>query len=488
MNARSSIWAAFLLMVACTVSAQQPAIVNEVIGELRSGHAESALSAANSALKLTPNNVILWTLRGLAAKQLSQTSLAIHSFKAALKIDPDYLPALEGICELLYAQTSDELPPYLARLLAKLPDDPNANGMAGILDYRAGKFAEAVGEFNKAGAAIADKMDAMSAYADTLVRLRRDDEARSLLGTIVQRWPEDTRARYNLAILQSRKGENELALKTLQPLVAANDESALSLAASLHESSGDTPAAVELLRSAIATNPKNPQNYIDFGALSFDHSSVSAGIAILNAGIAQLPYSAALYIARGVLYMQTSEVKAAEDDFARANQLDPTQSFGFEAQSLSEIQRHNLPAALQKVKSSLAKAPNNAYLNYMAAEILKEQGVVPGSRESAQALAYARRAVDLDSSLIGAHNLLGALAFAAGDLPEALNASRATLNLDSTNQEALFRLILILRRTGDLQHEVPALVGRLKLLRANEHNGQRKVDRYRLFESEADTP
>ena len=490
MSSGTSIWALriLLLMWVCTALAQQPASVDQVVSELRSGHAREALRDSEAALKLSPGSAVLWTLKALAAKQLTQPSAAIASFKSALKIDSNYLPALEGICELLYQHNPKEVPPYLARLLAKLPDEPNANGMGAMLDYRAGRFTEAAEKFQKAAAAIANQRSAMDAYADTLGRLQHDNEARTLLSAMVQQWPEDAHARYNLAILQSRKGENDTALKTLQPLVDAKDEPALSLAASLYESLGDTAAAVESLRSAIAANPKNPQNYIDFGALSFDHSSVRVGIVMLNTGIEQLPNSAALYIARGILYMQTSEVEAAERDFVRANELDPTQSFGFEAQGLSEIQRHNLPEALLKIKSSLAKTPNDAYLNYLAAEVLKEQGAVPGSPEAMQALAYAEHAVTLDSSLIGARNLLGALAFAAGDWPAALGASRATLKQDPANQESLFRLILILRRTGDEQHEVPALVERLEVLRADEHKGQQKVDRYRLFEPKAGDP
>ncbi len=87
------------------------------------------------------------------------------------------------------------------------PMQPNANGMAAMLDYRAGRFRQAAGKFPRAGAAIANQRSAMDAYAYTLARLQYDDQARTLLDTIVQQWPEDAYARYNLAVLQLRKGE-----------------------------------------------------------------------------------------------------------------------------------------------------------------------------------------------------------------------------------------------------------------------------------------
>lgn len=467
------------------VPAQEPATAGTVIAEMQAGHATEALQDAELALTLTPKDARMLALKGLAARQLNQIDVALAAFQHSLDVDPTYLPALEGACELLYAKRAPEAVTYLDRLLKQLPDEPSANGMAAMLDYQAGQYPAAAKHFRKAASVISDQQSAMDAYADSLARLQRDEEALQLLRTMVNHWPSDTRARHNLAVLESRNHNAKDALTILEPLLAQNDAAALSLAAALHESAGETPAAVDLLRRAIAADPKNPENYIDFGALSFDHSSARAGILMLNAGLTQRPDDARLYVARGILSMQISEIEAAERDFARANQLDPTQSFGFEAQGLSEIQRHNLPEALRKIKSSLAQRPDDAYLNYLAAEILKEQGIAPHSRESVDAFAYAQRAVRFDPSLVAAHNVMGALAFANGDLPTAITESRSALERDPADEEALFRLMLLLRRTGDSKQEVPALVERLQTLRATAHSKGQKLDRYQLVETGA---
>jgi tetratricopeptide (TPR) repeat protein len=469
---------AYILVVSAAAQGLSPQA--RIISELRGHQPEAALRDAELALKTSPGDPRLWVLKGLAARATSQTGIAVEAFRQALQMKPDYVPALEGITELLYREQPQAVRPYLTRLLRQRPEEPTANAMQAMIEAHAGKFADAAESFRRAMPVIANQQLAMSTYAETLARLRRDSEARNLFATIAERWPEDVQARFNLAVLDAAAGDKADALAALDPLVRANDEPALSLAASLHEAQGDTPAAVELYRVAIAANPKDPQNYIDFGALSFDHNSAQAGIAILNTGLQQLPGTAALYIARGILHMQVSEVEAADRDFARANQIDPSQSFGMEAQGLSEMQRHDLPAALAKVKSSLAKSPDNAYLNYLAALILREQGAVPGSREAAEALEYAHRATKLDPNLTPAQNLTGAFAFAAGNMPLAAQASRAVLQRSPEDQEAVFRLILALRRMGDSQHEVARLVERLKTLRAHEHTEQQKVDHYRL--------
>lgn len=463
-----------------SVVAQAPP-VNSIAGELRSGKLAEALRDVTAALRNAPRETRLWTLKGVAERQLGKEEDALQSFERALAIDANYVPALEGICEVLYGREPAKAGPYLKQLLEKLPDEPNANGMAAVLAYRAGDYTTAADHFARAQPAIANSQPGMDAYADTLARVQKYDECERTLAAILQQWPADGWARYNLAALQYRRGANGAAAETLQPLLETNEGPALTLAASLRESAGDTPAAVELLRKAIAANPKEPQNYVDFATISFDHNSPYAGITMLNAGLQQLPKAPALYTARGILLMQTADIAGGERDFAEANRLDPSQSFGREAQGIAAIQQHDLPKALEEVKKSLVQAPKSAYLNYMAAQILKV-GAAPGSAQAAECLAYARKAVTLDPKLVGAWDIVAAQAFAAADFKQAGEASRAALQLDPTDQEAVFRLMMVARRNGD-SHEVASLVEQLKTLKANDHTDQQRTDRYRLLEA-----
>ena len=448
--------------------------------ELRQHRPADALRDADGALKAHPDDPRLWTMKGLAAKELGRPPLALSAFEAALRLSPDYLPALEGAAEIAYTSDPDKARSFVDRLLLQLPDDPTVNGLAAMLSYRGGDWKAAVEHFAKAGEAVLSQRPALEAYADSLGRLDRAVDAEPLFKRLVEQWPEDQQARYNLAVLELRGKQPGAALETLRPLTDAHNPASLSLAAAAYEAAGDTPSAVTTLRDAIQRSPADPQNYLDFAALSFDHSSFAAGIAMLDAGLTQLPRSAPLFVARGILYMQSSQVERAARDFEMANRLDPSQSFGLEAQGLTDLQRHDLPAALARVRESLRQDPKSAYLNYLAAQILKEQGAPPHSPNAASAETYATRAVELDPTLVAARNLLSGLLFESGDLARAQEQCRAALRLDPSDQEAVYRLILILRRNGDGGHEIAALVESLKKLRAEEHSGQVKLDRYRL--------
>lgn len=473
--------------------AQAPATLDTIALELRQHQPQAAMRDARAALRAMPGDPRLWTLEALAARELNDPRTALIAFRSALHLAPDYLPALEGAAQLTYGSEPAQSLLYLGRILHQLPGDPVANSMAGMLDYRRSDWEAAVAHFSKSnsGPSSQENMQqgTLEAYAGALARLGRDAEAEPLFRKLVDNWPDDRQARYNLAVLQLRGDRPASAVETLQPLVIADthniyDPQALSLAASASEAAGDTPRAVALLRTAIGQNPKDPQNYLDFAAISFDHASYAAGITMLDAGLTQLPRSAPLWAARGVLSMQISQIEQAEGDFATANRLDPSQSFGLEAQGLTEIQRHNLPAALAKVRASLQTDPRSAYLNYLAAEILKEQGAAPGSPQAQTAIDYAQRAVQLDPKLLPARNLLGSLYQQAGNLPLAEEQCRDALHQDPSDEEAIFRLILVLRRSGeksgDKQAEISSLVANLGKLRAEEHKNQVKADRYRL--------
>jgi tetratricopeptide (TPR) repeat protein len=91
---------------------------------------------------------------------------------------------------------------------------------------------------------------------------------------------------------------------------------------------GDTPRAVSLLRQAIISDPRDVALYLDFAGISMDHQSFPAGIAMINSGLVLQPNVAALYVARGILYVQLAQYDQAEADFEKADALDPKRSIG----------------------------------------------------------------------------------------------------------------------------------------------------------------
>ena len=113
---------------------------------------------------------------------------------------------------------------------------------------------------------------------------------------------------------------------------------------------------------------------------------------MINVGLSRIPDSAALHAARGVSYVQSGQPEKGEADFAAAAKLNPNQAFGSEAYGLASFQVKDLDTALICVRAKLKAHPNDAFLEYLLAQILARQG--PGRQRGVQPGSSSRDAGD----------------------------------------------------------------------------------------------
>ena len=445
-----------------------------------------ALVLLRPALQRSPRNAQLWTMQGAAYAGEGHNTEAVVSFRRALTISPDYLPALQGAIQIEYASGSKEAIPLLQRILRLRPADRTSHGMLAVLEYQQENCAAAVVQFEKAGELFDTQPSALHAYAACLVKLKQLDKAAEVVRRTVALNPRDGRERRLLAAVQLMEHKPQDALSTLQPMLEGSDADVetLELAATAYEDSQDTPKAVAALRQAILLNPQNVNLYVDFANLSSSHESFQVGIDVLSDGIAQLPKAAPLLLARGVLYVQLAEYDKAEADFQTAHELDPHQSLSSAAQGLLAEQENNLDGALATVETRLAQKPNDAVLLYLRADFLSQKGVEPGTAEFQLAMRSARQAVSLRPGLSGARTVLAKLDLQAGRYQDAVEQCRKAVAQDPKDQTALYHLIQALRKTGG-NAEIPDLLTRLAQLRKQTAHEDSQRYQYKLVEEDS---
>lgn len=484
-------WSLLLLLAAVSggiaraQSSPQEA-VRRIIGALQTHDFPAALSLSQSALAAYPNDDRIWTLRGMATAGMGNLPLAREAYQHALKLAPNNLAALEGAAQTEFQLGHDAAAPLLQRILAQRPGDPTAHTLLGILEYRHGNCMAAVNHLQQGGSVAAHQPEALTDEASCLAALHRDTEAVDFFAQALALDPARPQARFNLALAQWKAGHAQDGLQTLQPLLTATpgDADALELAAEMRESMGDTAQAVALLRSALLANPKDLQAYLQFATLSFDHASPQVGIDLVNTGLKQLPHEPRLYLVRGILLAQLGEFSQAADDFAEASRLDPRLQFTGVAEGLVESQQHNPQEAIARFRASVRAHPNEAYAHYLLAEALVAEGEPEGSPEYLEEIAAAKKAVQLDPGLVAAHDLLSSVYYEKGHIDLAMEQSRAALAHNPNDEQAIYHLILALRKTGQTE-EVRTLVKRLVALRADSRVNQPPVKRYRLYEQPA---
>jgi tetratricopeptide (TPR) repeat protein len=461
--------------------------VGPIAGAIRSRDFAQALSLSQAALTRRPDDSRLWTLRGMASAGMGNLALALAAYQHALKLTPAYLPALEGAAQTEFQMGQDGAGALLLKILAQRPEDPTSHALLGVLAYRKKNCGDAIGHFRKAATVIAGQPEVLSEYGLCLASSGRIEDAIAAFAQALALEPAKPETRYNLALAQWDAHHAEDALKTLQPLIdsAPADGDVLTLAADIFEAENDTAHAIVVLRSAILADPKNVGPYLQFASLSYDHESPQVGIDILTAGLTQLPKEPRLYLVRGVLLTQLGEFARAADDFETANRLDPQLSFLGVAKALVKSQQYKSSEALAEFRAAVKAHPNEAYAQYLLAEALQLEDAPTARPEYREEVDAAARAVKLDPSLVVARDLLASVYLGYGQVELSIEQSRAALDIDPNDQQAVYHLILALRKT-DQKGQIPALLKRLVEIRANvKADQQTNRNRYRLSETPA---
>lgn len=454
-----------------------------IASALQNNQFDMAIELLRPALQASPRNAQLWAMQGAAYAGEGNTKQALESFRKALKISPNYAPALEGAIQIEFEGGDPAAIPLLQRILRLRPADVTSHGMLAILEYQQGDCAAALPHFEKAQALFDSKPTALHAYAVCLVKLKQYDRAIKIFQHSLALNPEDEKERHLLASIQLMAHEPADALTTLQPLLQKSnpDVGTLELASSAYEANKDTDRAVSTLRQAILLEPRNVNLYLDFANISYALGSFKVGIDIINDGLALQPNAAPLYFARGILFVQRSEYEKGEADFEKAYELDPSQSLSVAAQGLAAAQQHDINRALQTLKDSLAKKPNDPVLLYMLADILSTKNAGPETDEFKLALHSAQKAVELQPSLGVVHAVLGKLYLQAGQYKEAASECRKALENDPNDQQSVYHLIQALRKTGNTA-EIPTLLKRFASLREQEQDKNKERSKYKLVD------
>ncbi len=462
-------------------TAGQPSGTAEIISALRNQNFDQALQLSEGALEKSPHDYRIWTLRGMAYSGERKNSQALDAFEHALKLNSTYLPALEGAAQLEYQQgeTEAKAKAHLQRVLALRPGDPTSHAMLGVIAYRERDCANAVVHFEKAGDLLSSQPAALAAYGACLATLGRFEEATNVLKKAIAAQPGSKQVRYNLALAEWKASHAEEALATLQPADGNSyeEEEFLLLAADICESQNDTARAIALLRKAILAQPKKVDAYLDLAYISYEHASPQVGVDVLNAGLTQLPENAQIYLVRGVLYAQLGKFMEATEDFATANRLDPNLSFTATAMGIVQSQEHRSGEALDTFRAAAKAHPRDALTQYLLAEALSQQ-TEPASHDT-QAIAAAQLAARLDPQMVAAHDLLATLYLRDGHTQAAIEQCRAALATDPKDQQALYHLILALRKT-DQKDQVPELLKQLMQLRTAAQQQAAHQKRYKL--------
>ena len=260
--------------------------ISSVESLLRAHHTARALQSLDVALRTSPNNANLWTLKGIALSMRGNDRGASVAFQNALHLEPDNLAALRGEAQILDQQHSQRALGLLRRIIRLSPNDATAHEMLALDEQREGDCIAAIADFQKSGPAMQQHPESLAAYGSCLNATDKNPQAITVFQQLDHSYPNLRFAKYDLALVLCDARHYHRALQVLKPVISNGkaDPDTLSLASEAYEAVGNTPKAVATLRQAIVEDPENLNLYNSFAELCLDHQSYKVGIDMINAG------------------------------------------------------------------------------------------------------------------------------------------------------------------------------------------------------------
>lgn len=402
----------------------------------------AALHLAEAGLRTRPADVRLLTARALALGVMGRTQDSLNSFEEALRITPEFVPALKGLVQTAYAARDSRVTLALKKLIDLYPADPTAHSMAGVLAFEAGDCSAATRHFGLGAKEVEQNPEASTMYGKCLGSLHREKDALAIFERLIRSDPKSTTILRLLASAQAATGSPELAAMTLN--------------------------------RALELKPEEEQTYVDWAALCILNNSAERALSIIQAGLEKLPNSARLFSLRGVVEAEKGLEEEAEKDFGIANRIDPSGQYGSAGLAVLYSDSGRSNEASEILRSRIQRNPNDATLNYLLSQALLHEGAMPGSLEFQEAEGALVVATRSRPSYVAAHTALGKLYSRKNDDVRAIAEFQLALNFDSSDRAALSQLAALLRRTG--RHE-EALAVTAKLRQVVIHDGQTPAPR-----------
>ena len=375
-----------------TVVAERPEFVE---GHLRLAEAhllkderELALDTLRSATKALPDSKVL--LRALAKVYVSQkdTANAKDSLERLRAIDPNDLSVYASLGDLLAAGGQPDKAAAQYQLIRdKAPDNPLGHLKLSQLYWSQGRREEAIEVLKKATAAHPDSQVLLTNLVKAHMAMGKADAAVAVCREELARDPQQAFVCNLLGAVFMQQKQYDAAETQLEQAITLRPNWQVPHAnlARLYLLKGQTQKAIARYKSALAVNPQNPGTYMTLGKLYEQQKDYPNAMQIYEQALAVNP---SLWPAANNLAFLLSEFGQGPEDLERAmrlglqaSDLRPDDPMVQDTVAWISFKQGNLPMARQILEEALAKAPQDAVLNYHMGAVLAKSGDRLDARE-----------------------------------------------------------------------------------------------------------
>lgn len=452
------------------------------------------LAMLRPLLQADPRNLKMLNLAGLALTGKGDIQQADESFKKAIAISPGFVPALKNLAINEFNQ--QQYPAAERHLLAaqkQTPGDPVVNLYLGEVSYRQSKYQLAADAFNRALDLASQNPNALAHLAVSYFQTGQQQKALELAGRLTpgqieprtqfalgialemigkpeqslpyleavrQRYPDSYDIGFDLMLVSISAKNYAQAIQVGKDLIGQGHETSElnNILAEAYADDNKIQSAVDAYRRAIALDPGDEDNYLDFTSLCLNQRSLQAALTVVQVGIESHPKSDRLVFMRGVVHATQDEFELAEKDFKLSADLSPQNSLGVIGLGVSYLETGHDAQAIQVLRQRLLTKPNDASLLYLLGEGLIRSGASPGSDAYSEARSALEKSTRLNPNLCLPHISLGTIYLDENRDKDAATQFELARAIDPKERSAYSHLAVAYRRLGQTDKSKEVLI------------------------------
>ena len=417
---------------------------------------DESLSEIRRAVELAPQRADLRDELGTILAQRNQFADAEASYKEALRVDPNFEPALFHLGAVhLRGEQLDQAAAELGKAVELVPQDAIAHYyLAKTFTEQAkavpSKNADALQELRKAAALKPDWLDAQIELGIACQHAGDSDGAVAAFSAAVKLNPQDAEA-YNdlgLALVQRGDAEGSIPKFKMAAQLRPQDGTFRGNLAIAYLQRADFDAAITELEAALKLAPENASLHYNLGLAYKLKDQLDKAVVEFQNAIRLQPDLADAHYTLGILYWQRGEFDPADEELQKAIQSKPDYAEAYYTLGTVLKQQGKSPEAAVSVREAVRLQPDFAGAHTTLAAVLRQLGDADGAaaeaKEGARIAASTNNLQAATFSTNSGKRLLG-----AGDVDGAIAQFRSAIQSEPKYAAAHYQLALALRQKGE---------------------------------------
>jgi tetratricopeptide (TPR) repeat protein len=443
----------------------------------------AAIRLLDRLVRKEPRNLKVLNLLGIALTGAGRPDAANARFRAALKLDAAFYPAMKNLAvNELDAGRPAQARQLFESVLKYAPEDAVTHVYLGEIHFSAGSLGTALKHYEQGRTRLFADARVTLHYAETLLRQGRKGAAVAAFDRLP---PDDAAIQFDAGLALGRGGAHAEAARRFElarergygdPYVAgfnqvlmlteAGDHSGAitvgeamlapdmkhaevySLLSRAYYGTGRIKDAYDALRTAARLEPEKEEHYVDLAMICLDLENHDLGLEIVDVGLHYRPASSLLYLQRGVLLAMKAQLGEAEKAFERARVLAPNRPAAHAALAMVWMQTGQTEKAVEALRKE-SRLRKDHIVPYTFAVALVRSGVDPASPAALEAIEALRASIRANGEFAPARSQLGRLLLKRNELDDAIRELETATALDPAATAALYNLAQAYIRKGD---------------------------------------